>query len=109
MTSNAKLLNMVRQFMADQEGTILNALRNQERDMRDAAEEARKGYEQYKNAPEAPRKPLPDSGTMTISLMPTANGLKHMAEMFTAEADKAEKAAEEWEKLTEALEDDDQW
>lgn len=110
MTSKTDLLNKVRQFMSDHEQTILNALAIQEREMNQASADAMAGYEQMKDLPEPdPGVTRNTDGTMTISLMPTVDGLKNMAAAFTDSAKRAEKAAEAWNKLADELEDDDAW
>jgi hypothetical protein len=87
-------------FLAAHGHQVTNALQNQERHMREAAEETTR-------AAWAPQGPPPEATTGYINLTPTPAGYAGLAETFTQAADTAAAALAAWEALEEQAEQED--
>jgi hypothetical protein len=85
-------------FDAEHGWDVLNALQNQARHMTEAAADAQKAVDAAAADPEV-------AARMDASMV-TVNGYAQMTQMFTDAAARAAKAAEAWEALQEAAEED---
>jgi hypothetical protein len=101
-----------RNLIEDHSALIIEALDCYRREVEDAHQEMTKaatecqaGYDQVKDDPAA-RAALdaPAESPGMISVAPTAEGLKHMAQMFTESASKYSQKLAALTKITEALE-----
>lgn len=98
MTRTTTPAERLADFIAAHGYETANALRNQERHMREAAAEAARGAK----LPPAEKQ---EAAEGFIRLDPTPGGYAHMAAMFEQAADRARDAAEAWEDLTEENEE----
>jgi hypothetical protein len=99
MTRTLTLAEKLAGFTGQHGHQVLNALRNQERHMREAAEEALRAAW----CPQGPpREPTPGY----IDCTPTPAGFAGLAETFSQAADAAAAAADAWEELTEEVEEE---